>query len=115
MATPVVPEDTTFVAPMRRITMDSDLSQFRNSPAYGYLIQFLEELSKAVQGRPNSAECEMNDLLQNLVDILKALDTWIDEIPPTKQAARFGNKAFKTWYQRVLDVRCFCTIIIYLT
>lgn len=29
------------------------------------------------------------------------LSVWIDEIPPIVQPMRFGNKAFKTWLERV--------------
>ena len=33
------------------------------------------------------------------------LDEWIDMTPPIQQPQRFGNKAFKTWYQKVQEVR----------
>lgn len=28
---------------------------------------------------------------------------WVDEIPPIEQPMRFGNKAFRTWYTKVVD------------
>ena len=37
--------------------------------------------------------------------MLNKLDNWVDEIPPIQQPQRFGNKAFKTWYQKVQEVR----------
>ena len=34
------------------------------------------------------------------------LNTWIDEIPPLVQRSRFGNKAFRIWFDRLCEV-CF--------
>jgi len=39
--------------------------------------------------------------LQPLFDLLVLLCQWIDEIPPIEQPMRFGNKAFKTFIERV--------------
>lgn len=33
--------------------------------------------------------------------MLALYSRWIDEIPPIAQPMRFGNKAFKTWLERV--------------
>jgi serine/threonine-protein phosphatase 2A activator len=38
------------------------------------------------------------------MDILDCMEKWKDEIPPTKQPQRFGNKAFRDWYDRMLEV-----------
>ena len=32
---------------------------------------------------------------------------WISEIPPIAQPQRFGNKAYRTWFQRVHEVGVF--------
>jgi serine/threonine-protein phosphatase 2A activator len=37
-----------------------------------------------------------------LVDVLREMSTWVSEIPPLSQAARFGNPAFRTWHARLL-------------
>ena len=42
-----------------------------------------------------------------MVELLETLDRWIDEIPPIEQPQRFGNKAFKTFYNKLKDVRDF--------
>ena len=36
--------------------------------------------------------------------MLDQLINWIDEVPPIEQPQRFGNKAFKTWLNKVKDV-----------
>ena len=35
--------------------------------------------------------------------LLEKLDAWIDEVPPIVQPMRFGNKAFQTYLQKVID------------
>ena len=39
--------------------------------------------------------------MKPLYDLLLVLIQWVDEIPPIEQPMRFGNKAFKTWLDRV--------------
>lgn len=38
------------------------------------------------------------------VDLLEILSNWIDEIKPVEQQQRFGNKAFKEWHSKLMDV-----------
>ena len=36
-----------------------------------------------------------------IYDFLETLMKWVDEIPPIEQPMRFGNKAFKTWIDKL--------------
>jgi hypothetical protein len=36
------------------------------------------------------------------VDILRELASWVSDIPPVSQPARFGNPAFRTWHAKLL-------------
>ena len=38
-----------------------------------------------------------------VLNILDKLINWIDEVPPIEQPQRFGNKAFKTWLDKVKE------------
>ena len=38
-----------------------------------------------------------------LYEFLEKADKWIDEIPPIEQPMRFGNKSFRTWYEKVKE------------
>jgi len=51
--------------------------------------------------------CQVTENLLNLLDIMKK---WISEIPPVSQPQRFGNKAYRTWFQRVHEVGLFYDI-----
>lgn len=45
-------------------------------------------------------------MLVNLVKLLETLDSWIDEFPPVDQPQRFGNKAFRSWFEKLQQVNC---------
>ncbi|CBK21877.2 uncharacterized protein [Blastocystis hominis] len=38
-----------------------------------------------------------------MVEVMQELNTWIDEIPPLVQPSRFGNKAFRIWFDRLCN------------
>lgn len=37
--------------------------------------------------------------------MLDTLDAWLDEFPPLENAQRFGNKAFRSWVEKLVEVR----------
>lgn len=39
--------------------------------------------------------------VKSIVNMLKTLAEWAKEIEPTQQASRFGNRAFRTWHERL--------------
>lgn len=40
---------------------------------------------------------------ERVLEILTKLSSWIDEIPLVAQQQRFGNKAYKTWHERLVN------------
>ena len=47
---------------------------------------------------------EKSEAVVKCVDLLETLSIWIDEIKPVEQQQRFGNKAFKEWYSKLINV-----------
>ena len=41
-------------------------------------------------------------MVKALLDVLAQLSAWVDDIPPAKQAMRYGNKAFRIWHARLV-------------
>ena len=39
-----------------------------------------------------------------MIDVMRELNEWIDEIPPIVQQSRFGNRAFRIWFDRLCKV-----------
>lgn len=36
--------------------------------------------------------------------MLDTLDKWIDDFPPLENSQRFGNKAFRSWASKLVEV-----------
>ena len=43
-------------------------------------------------------------MCSKILVVLDKLMAWVDEVPPIEQPQRFGNKAFKTWLNKVKEV-----------
>ena len=65
---------------------------------------FVLAISEAVQGKKSSS-VKPNDNIVKVVSLLDTLDKWVNEIPPTEQPQRFGNKSFRIWFEKLKTVR----------
>ena len=63
-----------------------------NSPASRFPLSALRDSS--------STSVSANTILAALA-VLDEMSVWVGEIPPQQQAQRFGNKAFRTWFERL--------------
>ncbi|KAJ3433482.1 serine/threonine-protein phosphatase 2a regulatory subunit b [Anaeramoeba flamelloides] len=88
--------------PTKRIQSSEDLKFWFHSDAYYYLTQWIRLLSLKIKQLKNSEECKISDTVQNILDILDQLSNLIDETPPDNQPTRFGNKAYRTWTNKLL-------------
>ncbi|KAL7693296.1 putative phosphotyrosyl phosphatase activator, PTPA, PTPA superfamily [Plasmopara halstedii] len=89
--------------PSRSIFAQQDLHHFLGSPAQQMILVFVKHLNESVKGKKISSEYEVSPNVKKAVDLIKEIDSWIDEIPPIQQPMRFGNKAFRTFYDRVIE------------
>ena len=47
---------------------------------------------------------ELFQTSNKLLEVLETMNKWIDEIPPIDQPQRFGNKAYRDWFDRLTEV-----------
>ena len=85
----------------KRITSKADLQRFLKSSALKDFMGFILALNEAAQGQPLSAKTAASAAIDSMVTILDTLDSWVDEIPPAKQALRYGNPAYRDWFAKV--------------
>eukprot|EP00118_Oscarella_pearsei_P003888 m.16168 g.16168 ORF g.16168 m.16168 type:complete len:310 (+) comp26765_c0_seq1:478-1407(+) len=93
--------DVEFVVPRRQVTDPSLIEAWTKSQAYSDLMGLIMSFNKAVQGKKLTDDVHRSEAIRQLVDLLNQLDSWIDEIPPIDQPQRFGNKAFRTWQEKL--------------
>uniref|UniRef100_A0A7S0AAZ4 Serine/threonine-protein phosphatase 2A activator n=1 Tax=Pyrodinium bahamense TaxID=73915 RepID=A0A7S0AAZ4_9DINO len=93
------------VVPRKRINSPEDLEVFKQSRLCEQLLSFASELSEAIKGQPCSPERlpHASPLVRSLVELLKTLEGWVDELPPLAQPMRFGNRAFRQWHARLVE------------
>ncbi|XP_022201830.1 serine/threonine-protein phosphatase 2A activator isoform X1 [Nilaparvata lugens] len=89
-----------FVPPKKAVLKMSDMEVWEKSEAYLEYMGFIMAMNEAVKHQPMKLS-ETPERLKGMMDLLKTLDDWVDEIPPIEQPQRFGNKAFRTWCSKL--------------
>lgn len=74
-------------------------------------------INDAVKGKANSLPgVQISASVEIIIELLDKLDAMIDEIPPIQQPQRFGNQAFRTWYNKLKEVHLifvwFCQVLL---
>ncbi|TPX36195.1 hypothetical protein SmJEL517_g01498 [Synchytrium microbalum] len=93
--------DHDYHAPSKRILDEQSMLNWHNSEAFARLVEFLQTLNLAVKSKKNSDQCLVSEATMKVIAVLKTVDQWTDEIPPLESPQRFGNKAFRTWIDRL--------------
>ena len=88
----------------KEITSQFRLSEFKSTPCYRQLVEFIQSLAEAVAGKALTDECLVSPAVQCVLDDLQQMSEWVAEIPPMQQAMRYGNKAFIAWYKKLCGV-----------
>jgi serine/threonine-protein phosphatase 2A activator len=92
-----------FIEAKKLITSPMHLETFHKGPGYQIVMDFICALQKSVEGK-TSQDCLIsteNKCLTNFSKVLNQLQDLIKETPPLENPQRFGNKAFKLWYDKV--------------
>lgn len=93
-------------APIRAIRTLADLNYFKQSETYKDFMGFIRLCNDAVTGvrasplQPNTTDSEKTTVVR-IVEMLRRMGSWVDDIPPIDEPMRFGNKAFRSWYQKL--------------
>ena len=65
---------------------------------------FVNILNEAVKGKKLTDDIPASPVIDKLLKVMEKLSRWVDEMPPVEQPQRFGNKAFRNWWEKVRDV-----------
>lgn len=99
-----VSEDHAFVTPVKLVKTIDDMQKWDKSEAYFEYLGFIFAINDSIRGISNSQGSEeASENINKIIHLLDVLSGWIDEIPPIQQPQRFGNVAFKAWYNRLKD------------
>lgn len=89
--------------PARKILSMMDMAKWKKSKAYTEYLHFINNLNDAAKDTNLTASLDISPAVQNILNLIKKLNSMIDETPPIQQPQRFGNKGFKTWLNKVKE------------
>jgi len=111
----------------KSIFCDKDLNNFKSSTSYTDILDFVkvyiynlktdsiiyvlkylyfEQLcATKIVGKTNASITNASTSIIKINQVFNSLLAIVDEIPPIKQPMRFGNKAFRTYYERIEAVK----------
>ncbi|KNZ74755.1 Serine/threonine-protein phosphatase 2A activator 2, partial [Termitomyces sp. J132] len=94
-----------FIAPHKAILLPEQLQYFQTSKTRQEILSYIEALNDAVAGVKLLDECSQSAGVTVILDILSRVEETAKSIPPVENAAsRFGNPAFRTFYDKVNEI-----------
>mmetsp|Transcript_14228 Transcript_14228/g.20694 ORF Transcript_14228/g.20694 Transcript_14228/m.20694 type:complete len:157 (+) Transcript_14228:71-541(+) len=89
----------------KEIHGEQDLRNFLESDTFKDLWTFVLRCNDAVKNSPISSCKDMKGSMavDSLVIVLDNLSKLVDEIPPAKQAERYGNSSFTVWHKELVS------------
>ncbi|CAG9771938.1 unnamed protein product [Ceutorhynchus assimilis] len=100
----LVSEDHAFVTPVKLVKTYEDMQKWDKSEAYFEYLGFIFAINDSIKGISNSnGSAKASENINKVCMLLDTLSKWVDEIPAIEQNQRFGNVAFKTWYNQLKE------------
>ncbi|KAI7907435.1 Phosphotyrosyl phosphatase activator [Cokeromyces recurvatus] len=94
----------TYIIPQKHIVTKEDLDEFLHSSAYKEYIEYIVRLNDSIINLKIDSEVRISENVQKVLSILETLLQYVKQIPPVENSkSRFGNPAFRTFYDKVKD------------
>lgn len=98
-----IPMSASYSIPKKEIFTVQDMPKWEKSEAFTEYMGFVMMINEKVKGKKMTSPLQMSETIKKCMEMLNKMDTWIDEIPPIDQPQRFGNKAFRIWFERLKE------------
>ena len=85
----------------KRIKTQRDVHAALTGSTLRDFVAFTLVLSEAVIGVPNSQPCRESEGCKAVITALEQLSTFCNETPTVSHAVRYGNPAFRTWFDKM--------------
>lgn len=85
----------------KAIFNSTDFEGFQKSATCADILGFIKYCAEAVVGCSITDDIVVPDAVTKFECFMQKLYSLVDEVPPLKQPMRFGNKAFRTWHERM--------------
>ncbi|KZT04953.1 Phosphotyrosyl phosphatase activator [Laetiporus sulphureus 93-53] len=93
-----------FCIPRKVILTKEHLEHFQNSQTHKDIVSYIETLNEAVVGVQLTDQCTESPGVRAIVGVLDEVEKIAKATPPVdNKASRFGNPAFRTFYDKVAE------------
>lgn len=95
------PAKYAYKIPEKLVKTRMDMTLWEQSEAYYDVFGFISSMCVALQGTKQSQPVELSPVIEKLIEALKRFEQLAIETPPVDQPARFGNIAYRSWFQKM--------------
>ncbi|XP_038046919.1 serine/threonine-protein phosphatase 2A activator-like [Patiria miniata] len=92
-----------YIDPIKRIKSVEHVAAWEKSQAYQDFMGFIMLVNTSVKGKKITECTTSSEICKKLIEMLDTLNTWMDEMPPTDQPQRYGNKAYRDWHKKLCE------------
>ncbi|KAI9060099.1 Phosphotyrosyl phosphatase activator [Trametes sanguinea] len=104
-AAPSQSPQTGFLPPRKVILTKEQLEAFQQSKTHETIVSYINTLNECVVGVKLTDDVPVSSAVQAVLDILDRIAETAKGIPPVdNKASRFGNPAFRTFYDKVSEI-----------
>lgn len=97
-------KERVFQIPQKLVKNAEEIKIWESSETYYDLLGFINSACVSVQGKSLKHSCQVSTAVQKILDVLSEMEKLLTETPPIQTVQRFGNKAFRSWFEKVKDV-----------
>ncbi|KAF8905950.1 hypothetical protein CPB84DRAFT_535064 [Gymnopilus junonius] len=95
---------SSFQIPRKAILTKDQLEYFQQSQTHKDIVSYIETLNDAVVGSKLTDDCSSSPGVLAILDVIEKVEQLVKDTPPVDNAAsRFGNPAFRTFYDKVSE------------
>ncbi|KAI5476964.1 phosphotyrosyl phosphatase activator [Pseudohyphozyma bogoriensis] len=95
---------STSTLPTKRIVSRAHLDVFLSSPTHQDIVNFVTELNNSVEGVKLTDSVTPSPTVEAILGVLDEVEEFINATPPVDNGkSRFGNPAFRTFYDLVVE------------
>ncbi|KAF9262725.1 Phosphotyrosyl phosphatase activator [Marasmius fiardii PR-910] len=95
---------SSYQPPRKALLSPAQLEWFQSSETHKRIITYIETLNEAIVGAKLSDQCEESEGVKALLNVLSKVEEMVRDTPAVENSAsRFGNPAFRTFYDKVQE------------
>ncbi|KAI5982659.1 Phosphotyrosyl phosphatase activator [Pisolithus albus] len=95
----------TFQTPSKRILSSLQLTAFQSSNTHNAIVTYIEDLNNSIIGVKLTDQVSVSPGVKAILDVLDKVEDVVKDTPPMdNKASRFGNPAFRMFYDKVVDL-----------